>query len=217
MLLQGKKINFLGDSITEGGGVSCIEDNFVSVFGRMSGAEVRNYGVGGTRIAKQKRPSREKKYDLDFIGRVEEMDADADIIVVFGGTNDYGSGDAAIGDISSEDEYTFYGALNVLCNKLIEKYPESTIVFMTPMHRLNENDKLNPLGYPHMAPLSVYVDAIKEVAAYYAFPVLDLYRTSGLQPNVAVIKDRYMPDGLHPNREGAKRIAERLFGFLSAL
>ncbi len=49
MELQGKKINFLGDSITEGTGASSYETSYVSVFGRQSGAAVRNYGIGGTR------------------------------------------------------------------------------------------------------------------------------------------------------------------------
>lgn len=217
MELKGKKVNFLGDSITIGGGVSCSEDCYVSIFERISGTTARNYGRGGTRIAKQKKPSKEIRFDMDFIGRVDEMDEDADVIVVFGGTNDFGSGDAEMGDITSMDGYTFYGALNILCNELIERYPEATIVFMTPLHRTSEKDELNSLGVPHKAPLSAYVDAIKEVAAYYAFPVLDLYRVSGLQPCVETIREKYMPDGLHPNKYGTQRIAERLYGFLSAL
>ena len=58
---------------------------------------------------------------------------------------------------------------------------------------------------------------IKEVAGYYGLPVLDLFAGSGLQPEVDIIKQEYMPDGLHPSDKGHKRIAERLYGFLSAL
>ncbi len=217
MELQGKKISFLGDSITEGCGTSCEEKNYVSVFGRLSGAEVRNYGISGTRIARQTVPSEEPKFDNDFVKRADEMDADADIIVVFGGTNDYGHGDAAFGTFDSHDVHTFYGALHTLCQKLINKYPDAEIVFMTPLHRLEENKQINEFGIRNVATLSEYVDAIKEVTKYYAIPTLDLYSVSRLQPEVEVLKERYMPDGLHPNDAGAEIIARRLLGFLKSL
>lgn len=209
MELANKKINFLGDSITEGHGTSCIEKNYVSVFGQLSGSTVRNYGIGGTRISRQTTPSENPRYDLDFISRVEEMDPDADIIVVFGGTNDFGHGDAELGTFESRDVYTFYGAMHTLCTDLINKYPKAEIVFMTPLRRLSWVHQDNTL--------TDYVNIIKEVAGYYALPVLDLYNTSGLQPEVEVIKDLYMPDGLHPGDAGAEKIAKRLLGFLKSL
>lgn len=217
METKNKKINFLGDSITEGVGASCPENNYVSVFGRISGAQVRNYGIGGTRIAKQRSKSDSEKWDMDFVGRVEDMDADADIVVVFGGTNDFGHGDSKIGDFESRDEYTFYGAMHSLCIKLINKYPNSEIIFMTPLHRLGEDDDVNGIGLRNQRNLAGYVDIIKEVAAYYGLPVLDLFSTSGLQPKVDIIKELYMPDGLHPSDRGAERIARRLYSFISAL
>ena len=42
MELKGKKIYFLGDSITEGVGASDAEHCYVSVFGKLSGAIVKN-------------------------------------------------------------------------------------------------------------------------------------------------------------------------------
>ena len=41
MELKGKKIYFLGDSITEGVGASDTEHCYVSVFGKLSGAVVK--------------------------------------------------------------------------------------------------------------------------------------------------------------------------------
>ena len=35
------------------------------------------------------------------------MDSDADVVVVFGGTNDFGHGDAKLGTFESRDPYTF--------------------------------------------------------------------------------------------------------------
>lgn len=216
METQNKKILFLGDSITEGVGASCVENGYVSVFGKISGAEVRSYGISGTRIARQKHPSNNPRCDLDFIQRVDDMEAEADVVAVFGGSNDFSHGDAPLGNFESRDVYTFYGAMHILCQKLINKYPKAMIMFITPLHRPNEDSELNENGIRCAAPLSGYVDIIKETARYYSLPVLDLYAVSGLQPEVDIIRKLYMPDGLHPNDAGAKIIAERIMGFLKA-
>ncbi len=101
----------------------------------------------------------------------------------------------------------------MLMSGLIKRYPEATIVFMTPLHRETEDVPSAGNGQP----LSEYVRIIQEVAEYYAIPVLDLYRISGIQPRVPVIKERYCPDGLHPNDAGHRLIASRLAGFLKSL
>jgi len=178
---------------------------------------VKNYGLSGTRIAKQTCKSDWEQCDKDFLQRVDEMENGADVVVVFGGTNDFGHGDAKIGDFNSRSEYTFYGAMHCLCEKLLNKYPDAEIVIITPLHRESENVEFKENGIPNEIPLSGYVSIIKEVAGYYGLPVLDLFNTSGMQPKVEVIKREYMPDGLHPSDKGAKRIAEKLYGFLTAM
>lgn len=211
MELKSKRVWFLGDSITEGVGASSPEHGYTAVFAEKSGAIVKNYGVAGTRIARQTNCTCKEWDEDDFMARVERMDSDADVVVVLGGTNDYGHGDAEIGDFNSKSEYTFYGAMHILCNKLIHKYPAAEIVFATPLHRCDED------GFPGKMPLKKYVDIIKEVAGFYGLPVLDLFKTSGIQPKVDIIKEKYMPDGLHPSDVGAERIAERIYGFLKSL
>ena len=53
MELTGKKINFLGDSITEGCCATSPEKGYVDVMKRKYRlTEARNYGIGGTRIAR---------------------------------------------------------------------------------------------------------------------------------------------------------------------
>ncbi len=218
MELKGLKINFLGDSITEGHGTSNKEYAFWNVLGREEGAIVRGYGVGGTRFSIQKKPSANPRHDLDFQMRAREMDKDADMVVVFGGTNDFGHGDAPLGQFTDRTPDTFYGACHTLFTYLIETYPEATIVIMTPLHRCNE-DNLRGDGFKaeEVAPLSTYVKIIKEVAEYYSLPLLDMWSVSGIQPRVPVIKQKYCPDGLHPNDAGHALMAKRLAGFLKSL
>lgn len=215
MELNGKKIIFLGDSITEGYcATSLAENSYWGVLGKLSGAIVKAYGICGTRIAKQHNitdPSVDSQY---FITRVENMDADADVVVVFGGTNDYGHGDAPLGKMSDRTDDTFYGALHNLFTALIERYSNSLIVIMTPTHRLNEERLFNDRGIRNVASLREYVEAERQVAEYYSLPILDLYSISGLNPVIPKIQQMYMPDGLHPNNAGHELIARRIIGFL---
>ena len=48
MELKGTKINFLGDSITEGAGTSSHDKMFTMLIEREYGAICQNYGIGGT-------------------------------------------------------------------------------------------------------------------------------------------------------------------------
>ena len=214
MELKNVKANFLGDSITEGCGTTDFGTKpFHQLIAKKYGMAVaRNYGIGGTRLARQVKPSDSARWDLDFCSRFSEMDDDASLIVVFGGTNDFGHGDAPIGQPSDRDPSTFYGACHYLMSGLIAKYPEARIVIMTPLHRATEDNK-NINGVT----LSFYVDIIKEVAAFYSLPVLDLWSVSGIQPRVAVIKEKYCPDGLHPNDAGHERMAAVVGAFLENL
>ena len=215
MKLNGIKANFLGDSITEGVGTSGSQNTYHQLIAKKYGlAEARNYGISGTRFARQYKPTVDNpRFDLDFCGRVDEMEADADLIVVFGGTNDFGHGDAPFGVFEDRSKDTFCGACHELMSKLITKYPNATIVIMTPLHR--ETEDIPSTG--NSRPLSDYVEMIRKTAEFYSLPVIDLWAISGIQPKVDVIKKKYCPDGLHPNDAGHIKMAERIAGFLLAL
>ena len=214
MKLEGLKINFLGDSITEGAGATENSKCFVSQVAKLSGAVCRNYGIGGTRIARQQNIELGiRKQDQDFCMRYVEMDDDADIVVVFGGTNDFGHGNAPFGEFTDRTVNTFCGAMHVLFTGLIEKYINSKIVVLTPYHRCTE-DVPNPVTGKV---LKDYVDALRKTAEYYSLPVLDIYVSSGIQPNVPIVKYTYMPDGLHPNDAGHKLLAEKIVAFLKGM
>lgn len=219
MTLQGKTVNVLGDSITESTGASCPENGYVAVFERTFGLkEARNYGVSGSRIASQEKPYGPPRMERNFCTRAREMDENADAVVVFGGTNDFGHGDRPIGSFEDKTEDTFYGACRVLMETLLERYHGKPIVIMTPLHRSNEQDPWGDHRREHPTlPLCGYVKIIKEVAEYYSLPVLDLWAVSGMQPAVPVIKEKYMPDGLHPSDAGHALIANLLGNFLLGL
>ncbi|MGN0508736.1 MAG: hypothetical protein ACI4GX_05830, partial [Ruminococcus sp.] len=78
MKISGKTVAFLGDSITEGAGTSAVENRFTDVFSKLAKVKSLNYGIGGTRIARQTTECAPYK---DFIARTDEMSPDADIVV----------------------------------------------------------------------------------------------------------------------------------------
>ena len=215
MELKQKKVAFLGDSITEGYGTSAPQYRYTDVFARLSGAIVAVNGIGGTRYAIKKTPSPEPAWDNDFVLRVDELPKDSEIVGVFGGTNDFGHGDAPLGDFSDRTQDTFYGACHVLYRALIERFPNAFVFVMTPLHRLGEDATVNEIGLP-CHPLKDFVQAEREVAEYYSLPVLDLYGESGLQPAVPVIQNLYLPDGLHPNDRGAELLTRKIIAFLQS-
>lgn len=222
MKLEGLKINFLGDSITQGIGASSEETVYHAVLAKEAGlAEARNYGIGGTRFALQKGTEERPKDDYvdvnSFSERFGRMDDDADVVVVFGGTNDYGHGDAPIGGFSDRTPDTFYGACHYLFSGLVRKYLGKPIVIMTPLHRIGESRNSGTEKSWGSGTLREYVNIIREVAEYYSLPVLDLYATSGLQPEIKEIQENYIPDGLHPNDNGNAVIAHKLKTFLEQL
>ena len=200
---NGKTWNVLGDSITFGAKTKLTYHAYLK--GKLNIATVNNYGISGSTIAVN------SNADGDgMCVRYANMDNNADIISVAGGVNDHGL-NTPLGDISSTDNKTFYGALKILCEGLLTKYPLKTIFFITPMHYTDffSGDTTNSLKLP----LTDYVDAIIKVCRMYSIPVLDNYSNIGIYPKNSIQKSTYTADGLHPNEEGHKKIANEILKF----
>ena len=223
MKLKGKIIDFLGDSITEGVGINDQSrrfDNLVSEHFEL--AAHYNYGVGGSRLAHQSVPSETPRYDLCFCGRAYLLEKSADVIVVYGGVNDYIHGDAYFGTMEDKTPETFCGAVYFLMNFLKTNYPDAQTVFMTPahMHFRGVSDSLvspRPIKKPDAKPLYAYVDVIKARGEELGVPVLDLFEKLPIDPNNDSDKERYTVDGLHFNEDGHALLASTLADFLESL
>ena len=213
MELKGIKMAVLGDSITQGVGVEDLSNMYYNRIQRECGVrELYVDGISGTRIARQQTPSEDPTFELDFISRIDKIDEDCDLVVVFGGTNDFGHGDAPIGTPDDRTEDTFWGACHLLCEKLLRRFPKSQVVYMSPLHRITEEE---PNRYGKI--LNDYVEIIKIVTRKYSIPFLDMMQEGGLTPRVPIHQELYMPDGLHPNDAGQGKISARLKGFLQSL
>lgn len=224
MELKGKIIDFLGDSITEGVGVTDRANNrYDNVLKKNCGlAATYNYGIGGTRLAYQRTPSAKARWDMFFCGRAYDLNKDADIIVVYGGVNDYIHGDAPIGQMGDTTPATFCGAVYFLMNLLRTEYPGKTVVFMTPARLCydgnnGEKPSARENKAPDALPLLGYIEIIEKTAKQFDIPVLNLYEKLGIDPNNPADKEKYTIDGLHFNDAGHAVIAARLQAFLEAL
>mgnify|MGYP000011264917 FL=1 len=224
MELKNKSINFLGDSITAGYGTTGIEYRYDQIIAKECDLKAaNNYGIGGTCIAYQWEPTIEEPVrDLYFCGRAARMDKNADIILVFGGINDYLHGDAPIGTMDDKTPKTFCGAVFVLMQVLRKNYPNKTVAFLTPPHcncwgTSDKEPSKNSRKRADALPVKAYVDIILRRAKEFGFPVLDLYRNLGIDPNIQSDKEKYTIDGLHLNNLGHAVLAQKVIEFLRAL
>lgn len=206
---MGASAVFLGDSITYGTGTdktyhACIDE--MGVF-----QSVQALGVAGSCISSQ---SDYGSGNSPFIHRYSSI-PDADLIVVFMGTNDYGH-ETPLGSPLDATDVSFYGALNVIIPGIQAQHPDSQLVFVTPLHRYGfGSSKIlgTQFTYDHIAngrghTLSDYVDAIKVVCAKYSVPIIDLYNEYPVDPSDSADRAAYIPDGLHPNTIGHEMIAD---------
>ena len=213
-------INALGDSITEGIGASSPDKAYPVVLAGLTGANVNNYGVSGSRITDIESPYFNPG---SFVDRMYNMDKTADLIIVFGGTNDFWCGDCPIGKRTDTCVNTFYGALNKMIPYLKNTYSNSDIVFVVHYQQSKDADethsyKRSTYGNYGTGTLKEYRIAILDRCEYYGIPVLDLYADYDL--NTADNREalekygNYICDGCHLNDAGYNLLARKIYKFI---
>lgn len=113
----GKRISYLGDSLTANGSGGQFRTYVNDYFG-FSNETVSAFG--GTLISGEKNSMGEPFW---YDSRVNAIDLDSDVVLIFGGTND-ANNNIELGEcsITNSDTSTFYGAYNVLLSKLMYKF-----------------------------------------------------------------------------------------------
>ena len=198
-----KKANIIGDSIIKGENSNdsykrMKNDNVASILMEEFGfKEVRNYGIGGCRIASH------VTNQGGIVDRFNNMNNDADLIIVAGGTNDFGS-NIELGSLSDlSDNTKFKPALYNTLKGVQNKYPGKEIYYITPAHRKDSkpDNVANGVGLT----LKDYVEAAYEVCELLSVPVIDMWKELGFSPFNDTMKNTYMKDGLHPTIEGMRK------------
>jgi len=159
----------------------------------------------------------------DFISRMEGIaNKDTyDLVVVFGGINDYIQ-NIPLGGESGETDKTVYfkPAVDYFFQYLINNFTQARICVLLPLRTYNI--------YPNTAgnKQEVYSEYIHDVAKSYCLPVLNLTEESGFCPFIDTFKAMWTltpsgyvnPDGVHPTEEYSKQyLAPMIWKFISGL
>lgn len=213
-------INVLGDSITEGVGARTPDKAYPVVLSKLTGAVVNNYGLSSSRITDI---TGGLSNPASFIDRMYSMDKSADLVIVFGGTNDFWFGDCPIGKRTDTSVSTFYGALNTMIPYLKGAHPNADIVFIVPYQQSKDADmthsyKRSTYGDFGTGTLKQYRTALLDRCEYYGVPVLDLY--ADYEMNLAdnrqslELYGNYLCDGCHLNDAGYNLLARKIYSFI---
>ncbi len=234
---KGKKVAFLGDSITDRQRIGT-QKCYWEYLTEMLGIEAFSYGINGNQM-----DGLLKQAQL----LLQEHGQETDAIIVFAGTNDFNAGvpigkwfeevkrDAPMPNGKkavrtyremSTDTDTFCGRINRLMDYLKTNFSTQQIILLTPLHRgfaqFGNNNVQPEEAFTNSKGLFIsdYVQTIKEAGNVWAVPVIDLNSLSGLYP----MNDSHVPyfhngetDRLHPNAEGHKRMAKTLMYQMMAL
>ena len=212
-------INILGDSLTEGVGARTPDKSYPAVIAKLTGAKVNNYGLSCSRITDI---NSEISNPPSFVDRMYGMDKSADLIIVFGGTNDFWFGDCPIGRRTDTGTGTFYGALNTMMNYLKGAYPNADIMFVTPYQQSKDADvnkpyKRSTYGNYGTGTLNDYRKAMLDRCQFYDIPVLDLYADFELNTadnrKALEMYGNYLCDGCHLNDLGYNLLARKMYSF----
>ena len=211
--LNGKKYCAIGDSITYGVRTTKKYHEYLKEYFNLS--SVTNLGIDGSTITSRSQ---------GICDRLAKIPKDSDLITLFAGTNDFffsmPLGEWYAKDSKNKrtlikDKATFRGALNIICEYLIDNFSNKIIYLMTPIHRhkfMTQPTDLEPNSSGIY--LEEYVNCIIECGKIYSLPVIDLYSKSGLFPSNTNNANLYFnptSDYLHPNATGHKKIAQVIY------
>ena len=210
------RIAFLGDSITYGYGLDNKENKYSTLVCHALEMEEENYGITGTLVAKAGLNQTDEK---DFLSRAHLIE-EADIAVVFGGTNDYFWSDKPI---FGEDDSYFAHAVQTLLDGVKETRRGKLTLFVTPYPHNGVGNYRGGAGWREASrhdtdarnynghTLAEYVDVIDSLCRENGIPCLNLFREFGFR------WQEHTTDGCHPNEKGHALLADAVTKKLKSL
>lgn len=199
--LKGLNWAVIGDSITEKNGRTT--KNYQDYIADRTGIFPTNLGLSGT------------GYTCNYGGnkkipeRLDTIPDDTDIITIMAGTNDWNAVIGTIDDDFDSGSTTFYAYVKKTINSIVSLFPNVPLGIITPIPR-SDDSSVN-------TKVIAKAEAIKAVCKLYNVPCLDLNSGCGMFLFNSDFVTNFMPDGLHPNAEGHKRMARMIEPWLKSL
>lgn len=185
---DGDMISIVGDSISTGG--------YPGLLGNMTGAAIDNNAVSGTTVAGTG----------GLVAQLSNIDANADLIIVFGGTNDYWRGSIAIGSLSDEGTSTYLGSMKYILNYLKANHPDAEYLFLFPYDQaFGGNTCDTNFGN---GTLEDFREAFISFCTEYNLEYIDLGETE-------FDYTQHTGDGVHANSAGHQIIAQAIYDKIS--
>ena len=202
---KGKKICVYGDSVTE-------QNKWQSFVSSYFNCSFYNRGVGGTTVTQINSSTNHMSGDT----RIETIPTDSDVVLVFGGHNDWSSASINMGDIKTDElseSVSFKSAFALMLKKIQTRCPNAKIITMTPVGGRTEEASTNQNKQFYIRDLCMtdFANAVKEISAYYGIPCIDINANSGIN---TLNHTTYIADLIHPNLEGGKLIANEVINGL---
>lgn len=166
--------------------------------------------------------ARYNNQENDFITRLKAVQnpSQYDLVIVFGGINDYIQNIPMGSDSGTDYTVSFKPAVNEFFSYLIQNFTQARLCVLLPLRTYATWQ--NTAGEYQQA----YGEYIKTVAKSYCLPVLNLTEDSGFCPYIPIFRDMWTlvpegfdsSDGVHPNAEYERRfLAPMIRHFLQGL
>lgn len=205
-LLRGKKLSVNGDSLCYGAGST---GGYGKLIADRCGMTLQNIAQSGATIAAETYASDGTTARHWICRTIENMDADADFVILEGGVNDAAE-NVSMGTLNLSnytaalDETTFCGAFESMLKKAIVHFEKAKIFYLA-VHKM-------ATGFSSNASDNYYHNAIA-LCKKWGVPVIDL--NVSVPPlgmyvedaNLVALREKYTHngDGWHPNRAGYER------------
>lgn len=185
----------------------------LSLVGIASAIAADDFGVQQTVRAKHSAA----EYFEAVVDGLEQIDfSEVELVVIMHGLNDFYSGVPICNETDPLDEYTFTGALRKSLTDLRKANPGMRILLVTPTYTwYGETGQTCEEYNAGFGVAEDYVRAEIEVAEELGVEVIDVYHD--VYPHEQWDDwRRYTFDGMHPNEEGRKLIADIIYEYLQA-